>query len=63
MVSMRGKVGLCCFLLTRQIYSQKGLLCRSWHEMLTKMAARLLGSYLLETTGIFANIRFQICFS
>ena len=31
-----------CFLLTRQVYSQKGLLCRSTHEVLTKIAARLL---------------------
>ena len=38
----RRKVELCCFLLTRQVYSQKGLLCRSSHEVLTKMAARLL---------------------
>ena len=28
--------------MTRQVYSQKGLLCRSWREVLTKMAARLL---------------------
>ena len=33
---------LYCFLLTRQVYSQMGLLCRSSHEELTKMAARLL---------------------
>ena len=33
---------LCCFLLTRQVYSRKGLLCRSSHEVLAKMAARLL---------------------
>ena len=39
---LRRKVELCCFLLTRQVYSQKGLLCRSSHEVLTKMAARLL---------------------
>ena len=32
----------CCFLLTRQVCSQKGLLCRSSQEVLTKMAARLL---------------------
>ena len=36
------EVKLCCFLLTRQVYSRKGLLCRSSHEVLTKMAARLL---------------------
>ena len=35
-------MGLCCFLLTRPVYSQKGLLCRSSHQVLTKMAARLL---------------------
>ena len=28
---------LCRFLLTRQVYSQKSLLCRSSHEVLTKM--------------------------
>ena len=39
---LRRKVELCCFLLTRQAYSQKGLLCRSSHEVLTKMAGRLL---------------------
>ena len=39
---LRRKVELCCFLLTRQVYSQKGLLYRSSHEVLTKMAARLL---------------------
>ena len=35
---------LCCFLAkkTRQVYSQKGLLCRSSHQVVTKMAARLL---------------------
>ena len=38
---LRRKVEL-CFLLTRQVYSQKGMLCRSSHEVLTKMAARLL---------------------
>ena len=31
---------LCCFVLTGQVYSQKGLLCRYSHEVLTKMAAR-----------------------
>ena len=37
------KIELCCFLLTRQVlYSQKGLLCRCAHEVLTKMAAHLL---------------------
>ena len=36
------KLELCCFLLTRQVYSQKGLLCRSSDEVLTKIAARLL---------------------
>ena len=40
--SLRRKVELCCFLLTHQVYSQKGLLCRSSHEVLTKMAAQLL---------------------
>ena len=30
-----------CF-LTCQVHSQKGLLCRSLNEVLTKMAARLL---------------------
>ena len=39
---LRRKVELCCFLLARQVYSQKGLLCRSSHEVLTKMAAQLL---------------------
>ena len=39
---LRRKVEICCFLLTRQVYGQIGLLCRSSHEMLTKMAARLL---------------------
>ena len=39
---LRRKVELCCFLLTRQVYSQKGSLCRSSHEVLTKIAARLL---------------------
>ena len=39
---LRRNVELCCFLLTRQVYSQKGLLCRSSHEVLIKMAARLL---------------------
>ena len=39
---LRRKVELCCFLLTYQVYSQKGLFCRSSHELLTKMAARLL---------------------
>ena len=39
---LRRKVELYCFLLTRQVYSQKGLLCRSSHEVLTKMAGRLL---------------------
>ena len=32
---------LTCFLLTHQVFSQKGLLCRSSQEVLTKMAARL----------------------
>ena len=36
------KVELCCFLLTRQVYNQNCLLCRSLHEVLTKMAAWLL---------------------
>ena len=36
--SERRKVELCCFLLTRHVYSQKGLLCRSSHEVLTKSA-------------------------
>ena len=36
------KVELCCFLLTRQVYNQNCLLCRSLHEVLTKVAARLL---------------------
>ena len=36
------EVKLCCFLLTRQVYSRKGLLCRSSHEVLTKMAIRFL---------------------
>ena len=41
--NLRRKAELVCFLLTRQVYSQKGLLCRSSHELvLTKMAARLL---------------------
>ena len=39
---LRRNVEFCCFLLTRQVYSQKGLLCRSSHEVLTKMAAWLL---------------------
>ena len=39
---LRRKAELSCFLLTRQVYSQKGLLCRPLHEVLTKMAARLL---------------------
>ena len=39
---LRRKVELCCFLLTRQGYSKKGLLCRSLHKVLTRMAARLL---------------------
>ena len=60
---------LCCFLLTRQVYSQKGLLCRSSHEVLTKMA----GSVARDKTSssciiffpvylkriIFANVCFQ----
>ena len=41
-LQLRKKVELCCFLLTRQVYSQKVLLCRSSHEVPTKMAARLL---------------------
>ena len=36
------KVELCCFLLTRQVYNQNCLLCCSSHEVLTKMAPRLL---------------------
>ena len=39
---LRRKVELCCCLLTRQVYSKKGLLYRSLHEVLTRMAARLL---------------------
>ena len=39
---LRRKVELCCLLLTRQVYTLKGLLCRSAIEVLTKMAARLL---------------------
>ena len=35
---LRRKVDLCCFLLIRQVYRQKG----SSREVLTKMAARLL---------------------
>ena len=30
------------FSVDSHVYSQKGLLCRSSHEVLTKMAARLL---------------------
>ena len=41
---LRRKEELCCFLWTHQVYtcSQKGLLCCSLHEVLTKMAARFL---------------------
>ena len=39
---LRRKVELCHFRLTRQVYSQKGSLCRSSHEVLIKMAAWLL---------------------
>ena len=39
---LRRKEVLCCFLLTRQVCSRKGLLSRSSHEVLTKMAARFL---------------------
>ena len=30
------KSRICCFLWSRQVYSQKGLLCRSSHEVLIK---------------------------
>ena len=61
------------FSLRKQVYSQTGLLCRSSHEVLTKMAARLLEVrrrlpvafffpiYLKRR--IFANICFQISLS
>ena len=39
---LRRKEELCCFLLTRQVYGRKGLLCRSSHEEVTKMAVRFL---------------------
>ena len=39
---LRRKVEVCCFLLTRQVYSRKGSLSRSLHKVLTKTAAWFL---------------------
>ena len=70
---LRRKEERCCFLLTRQVYSRKGLLCRSLHEVLTKMAIRFLEvrrrfqcsilSRVYLKRRISANICFQICLS
>ena len=71
---LRRKEELRCFLLTRQVYGRKCLLCRSSHEVLAKMAVRsvprgktssscgILRPIYLKRR-ISPNICFQICLS
>ena len=52
--------------MTRQVYSQKGLLCRSSDEVLTKIAARLLERRRLPVPFFFLftrNVEFLQTFS
>ena len=59
---LRRKVELCCLLLTRQVYTLRGLLCRSTHEVLTKMAAGLLEVRLRLPVAFFFLFTWNIEF-